>query len=115
MGRVQTEVLCALIKERFDMDVTMDLGGIMYRETIKAPVLGVGHFEPLRHYAEVHLVLEPTEQGSGISICSDCPEDMLSREWQQSILTSLASKEHKGVLTGSPITDIRIRLIAGRA
>ena len=115
MGRVQTEVLCALIKERFDMDVTMDLGGIMYRETIKAPVLGVGHFEPLRHYAEVHLVLEPTEQGSGISICSDCPEDMLSHEWQQSILSSLMAKEHMGVLTGSPITDVRIRLIAGRA
>ena len=115
MGKVQTEVLCALIKERFDMDVTMELGGIMYRETVKAPVLGVGHFEPLRHYAEVHLVLEPMPPGSGVSICSDCPEDMLSREWQQSILGSLASKEHKGVLTGSPITDIRIRLIAGRA
>ena len=115
MGRVQTEVLCALIKERFDLDVSMDLGGIMYKETIKAPVLGVGHFEPLRHYAEVHLVLEPMPQGSGVSVYSECPEDMLAHEWQQSILASLISKEHKGVLTGAPITDIRIKLIAGRA
>lgn len=115
MGRVQTEVLCALIKERFDFEVSMDLGGIMYRETIKAPVLGVGHFEPLRHYAEVHVVLEPMPQGSGVSVCSECPEDMLAHEWQQSILASLMSKEHKGVLIGAPITDIKIKLIAGRA
>ncbi len=115
MGEVQTEVLCALIKERFDLDVTIDSGGIMYRETIKNAVEGVGHFEPLRHYAEVHLALEPLPEGSGIEICSNCSEDMLSHEWQSGILSLVAQKEHKGVLTGSPLTDVRITLIAGRA
>ncbi len=115
MGDIQTQVLTALIKERFDMDVSVDEGSIMYRETIKNTVEGVGHFEPLRHYAEVHLVLEPLPQGSGVVYCSDCPEDILSHDWQQTVLTCLASKEHKGVLTGSPITDIKISLIAGRA
>lgn len=115
MGQVQTEVLAALIKERFDMDVSIDSGGIMYRETIKKPVEGVGHFEPLRHYAEVHLALEPTERGSGLSFESRCSEDSLDGNWQNLILSHLAEKQHLGVLTGSPITDMRISLIAGRA
>ena len=115
MGEVQTEVLCALIKERFDIDVTIDSGGIMYRETIKSAVEGIGHFEPLRHYAEVHLALEPLPTGGGIEIASSCPNDMLSREWQNGILGLIAQKEHLGVLTGSPLTDVKITLIAGRA
>ncbi len=115
MGQVQTEVLVALIKERFDMDVEIDSGGIMYRETIKAPVEGVGHFEPLRHYAEVHLALEPAERGSGLSFESRCSTDELDINWQNLILSHLAEKQHLGVLTGSPITDMKISLIAGRA
>ena len=115
MGQVQTEVLASLIKERFDMDVSIDSGGIMYRETIKKPVEGVGHFEPLRHYAEVHLALEPTERGSGLSFESRCSEDSLDGNWQNLILSHLAEKQHLGVLTGSPITDMKISLIAGRA
>lgn len=115
MGRVQTEVLASLIKERFDVDVSIDSGGIMYRETIKKPVEGVGHFEPLRHYAEVHLALEPAERGSGLSFFSRCSEDSLDGNWQNLILSHLAEKQHLGVLTGSPITDMRISLIAGRA
>ena len=115
MGRVQTEVLKSLIKERFDIDVEVVPGGIMYRETISSPVEGVGHFEPLRHYAEVHLVLEPAPRGSGISYCSDCAEDELDRSWQNLILSELAGKKHVGVLTGSPVTDMNVRLIAGRA
>ncbi len=115
MGKVQTEVLKALIKERFDMEVSIDKGGIMYRETIKSPVEGIGHFEPLRHYAEVHLALEPLTEGSGLQFASDCSEDILSHEWQQSVISSLLSKEHIGVLTGSPITDMKITLLAGKA
>ena len=115
MGEVQTEVLTALIKERFDMSVTVDHGGIMYRETIKAPVEGVGHFEPLRHYAEVHLAMEPLERGAGMVFAADCPEDELDRNWQNLILTHLYEKQHLGVLTGSPITDVKITLIAGKA
>jgi ribosomal protection tetracycline resistance protein len=115
MGAVQTEILKSLIKERFDVDVTVDAGRIMYRETIAAPVEGVGHFEPLRHYAEVHLLLEPLPRGSGIELGADCPEDVLDRSWQRLILTHLAEKRHLGVLTGSPVTDIKITLIAGRA
>lgn len=115
MGQVQTEVLTALIKERFDVDAKILPCGIMYRETIEAPVEGVGHFEPLRHYAEVHLVLEPAPQGAGVLYSSDCPEDELDRNWQNLILSELAGKRHIGVLTGSPITDMSIRLIAGRA
>ena len=115
MGQVQTEVLASLIKERFDMDVSIDSGGIMYRETIKKPVEGVGHFEPLRHYAEVHLALEPAERGSGLSFESRCSEDSLDGNWQNLILSHLAEKQHLGVLTGSPITDMKISLIAGRA
>lgn len=115
MGKVQTEVLVSLIKERFDMDVSIDSGGIMYRETIKNAVEGVGHFEPLRHYAEVHLALEPAERSSGLSFESRCGEDMLDASWQKLILSHLAEKQHLGVLTGSPITDMRISLLAGKA
>ena len=115
MGQVQTEVLASIIKERFDMDVSIDSGGIMYRETIKKPVEGVGHFEPLRHYAEVHLALEPAERGSGLSFESRCSEDSLDGNWQNLILSHLAEKQHLGVLTGAPITDMKISLIAGRA
>ena len=115
MGEVQTEILTAVIKERFDLNVSIDHGGIMYRETIKAPVEGVGHFEPLRHYAEVHLALEPLERGAGLVLDSDCPEDVLDRNWQNLILTHLYEKKHSGVLTGAPITDMKITLLAGRA
>jgi len=115
MGEVQTEVIRDIISERFDMEVSIDNGGIMYRETIAGAVEGVGHFEPLRHYAEVHLLLEPLKRGSGIEIGSVCPTDELDRSWQNLILTNIAEKQHLGVLTGSPITDIRISLLAGRA
>ena len=97
------------------MEVTFGQGSIVYRETIAAPVEGIGHFEPLRHYAEVHLLLEPGERGSGIVLDTACPEDVLDRNWQRLILTHLAEKEHLGVLTGSPITDMKIALVAGRA
>ena len=115
MGEVQLEVLRRVIAERFGMDVTFDAGSIVYRETIAEPVEGVGHFEPLRHYAEVHLLLEPGERGSGLHFASACGEDMLDRNWQRLILTHLEEKQHLGVLTGSPITDMRITLVAGRA
>ena len=115
MGRVQAEIFRSLVKERFDADITLDTGRIMYRETIKDTVEGVGHFEPLRHYAEVHLLLEPLPRGSGIELSSSCPEDELDRSWQRLILTHLAEKQHIGVLTGSPVTDIRFTLAAGRA
>ena len=115
MGRVQAEIFRSLVKERFDTDITLDTGRIMYRETIKDTVEGVGHFEPLRHYAEVHLLLEPLPRGSGIELSSSCPEDELDCSWQRLILTHLAEKQHIGVLTGSPVTDIRFTLAAGRA
>ena len=115
MGRVQNEVFRSLVKERFDLDVTLDKGHILYRETIAEPVEGVGHFEPLRHYAEVHLLLEPLSPGSGVVVDSICPEDELDRSWQRLILTHLQEKTHLGVLTGSPLTDVKIRLAAGRA
>ena len=115
MGQVQTEVLTEIIRSRFDMDVTIGSGGIMYKETIKSPVLGIGHYEPLRHYAEVHLALKPTEAGSGVSFFSDCREDVLDANWQNLILTNLSEKQHLGVLTGSPITDMSITLLAGKA
>ena len=115
MGRVQAEIFRSLVKERFDTDITLDTGRIMYRETIKDTVEDVGHFEPLRHYAEVHLLLEPLPRGSGIELSSSCPEDELDRSWQRLILTHLAEKQHIGVLTGSPVTDIRFTLAAGRA
>lgn len=115
MGEVQLEVLKSLILERFGLEVGIDGGRVMYKETIAAPVEGVGHYEPLRHYAEVHLLLEPLESGSGIEIRSLVSQNELDVNWQRLILTHVAEKTHLGVLTGSPITDIRISLAAGRA
>lgn len=115
MGEVQTEILQSMIRERFQTEVTFGPGNIIYKETIKRPAEGVGHFEPLRHYAEVHLLLEPGESGSGLVFAADCSEDVLDRNWQRLILTHLAEKEHRGVLTGSAITDMKITLVAGRA
>ena len=115
MGAVQLEILQSLIRMRFGWDVTFDTGRISYRETIAAPVEGVGHFEPLRHYAEVHLILSPLPQGSGLVFDTVCSEDVLDRNWQRLILTHLQEKQHLGVLTGSPVTDLRITLAAGRA
>jgi small GTP-binding protein len=115
MGEVQLEILRRRIRDRFGMEVAFGTGAICYRETIANAVEGIGHFEPLRHYAEVHLLLEPLPQGSGLRLVSICPTDELDLNWQRLILTHLAEKEHLGVLTGSPITDMRITLIAGRA
>lgn len=115
MGQVQIEVLQSLIRERFDLEVTMDSPMVSYRETITDTVEGVGHFEPLRHYAEVHLILEPLPRGSGLQFGSVCSEDALDRNWQRLIMTHLSEKTHLGVLTGAPITDMRISLAAGRA
>lgn len=115
MGTVQIEVLKSLIRERFDVDVQVDSGCILYQETIAAPVEGVGHFEPLRHYAEVHLLLEPAERGTGLTFDTACSEDVLDRNWQRLIMQHFQEREHLGVLTGSPITDMRITLLTGRA
>ena len=115
MGAVQIEVLQRRILDRYDADVRIDSGRILYQETIAAPVEGVGHFEPLRHYAEVHLAIEPAERGSGLTLASACAEDQLDRNWQRLILTHLAEKTHRGVLTGAPLTDVKITLLAGRA
>lgn len=115
MGEVQLEVLRRIISDRFGFDVTFTHGSIAYKETIAAPVEGVGHYEPLRHYAEVHLLLEPLERGSGLQFATNCSEDILDRNWQRLILTHLKEKDHIGVLTGSPITDMKITLVAGRA
>ena len=115
MGQVQLEILQRLIAERFNMDVSFGQGGIVYRETIASPVIGVGHYEPLRHYAEVHLLLEPGARGSGVVLATACPEDVLDGNWQRLILTHLAERAHPGVLTGSPLTDVKITLLAGRA
>lgn len=115
MGEVQIEILRSLIRERFGVEVDFDEGSIVYKETIADTVEGVGHFEPLRHYAEVHLILEPGERGSGLQFYSRCSEDKLDRNWQRLILTHLEEREHPGVLTGSPITDMRITLVAGKA
>lgn len=115
MGEVQTEVLQQMVKQRFGVLIGFGEGNIVYKETIKAPVEGVGHFEPLRHYAEVHLLLEPGERGSGMQFLSECPEDVLDRNWQRLILTHLEEREHKGALTGSAVTDMRITLLTGRA
>ena len=115
MGDVQTEILQSLIKERFKVLVMFGEGNIVYKETIEEPVEGVGHFEPLRHYAEVHLRLEPGERGSGMHFASECSEDVLDRNWQRLVLTHLEEKEHAGVLTGSPVTDMKIVLTSGRA
>ena len=115
MGEVQTEILKTMIAERFHLDVEFGTGKIVYKETIKNPVVGVGHYEPLRHYAEVHLKMEPLETGSGLVFDADCSEDVLDRNWQRLILTHLQEREHPGVLTGSPITDMKITIVAGRA
>lgn len=115
MGEVQLEVLKTLIYERFGAEVEFGQGNILYKETIQNTVEGVGHFEPLRHYAEVHLLLEPGEPGSGVQCMSVCSEDLLDRNWQRLILTHLMETEHRGVLTGAPITNIRITLVSGKA
>ncbi len=115
MGEIQLEVLKQLILKRFDMEVEFEEGKIVYKETIANTVEGVGHYEPLRHYAEVHLLLEPLSQGMGVHFVADCPEDELDKNWQRLIMTHLMEKTHIGVLTGSPITDIKITLKSGRA
>lgn len=115
MGEVQIEILQSMIQSRFDVKVEFDEGRIVYKETISDVVEGVGHFEPLRHYAEVHLLLEPGEQGSGLQFDVKCSEDILSKNWQRLIFTHLEEKTHKGVLTGSAITDMKITLVSGRA
>ena len=115
MGKVQLEVLRSLIRERFGFDVTLDSGRVYYKETIAAPVEGVGHFEPLRHYAEVHLLLEPLPTGSGLVFDTVCPSDVLDMAYQKLILSHLAEKPHLGVLTGAPITDMKITLLVGKA
>ncbi len=115
MGEIQLEVLASVIRERYGLEVRFDEGSIAYKETIAAPVVGVGHYEPLRHYAEVHLLLEPTECGTGLQFSSDCRRDDLDINWQRLILTHLEEKTHIGVLTGSPITDMKITVVAGKA
>lgn len=115
MGDIQAEILKRVLKERFNLDIDFVEGSILYKETINNTVEGVGHYEPLKHYAEVHLLLEPGERGSGVIIESECSEDELSKNWQRLILTHLHEKTHIGVLTGSPITDIKIKLVSGKA
>lgn len=115
MGEVQIEILKSMIKERFGVESEFGAGNIVYKETIKNTVEGVGHFEPLRHYAEVHLLIEPGEPGSGLQFASSCSEDVLDKNWQRLILTHLEEKRHRGVLTGSEITDMKITIVSGRA
>lgn len=115
MGEIQIEVLKNMIFDRYHVNVEFDQGKIIYKETISQSVEGIGHFEPLRHYAEVHLLLEPSDRGSGLQFFTNCSEDVLDRHWQRLILTHLKEKEHLGVLTGSPITDMKITLLTGRA
>ena len=115
MGQVQMEVLGRVIFERFGVRVTFGTGNIVYKETIAKAVEGVGHFEPLRHYAEAHLWMEPAEPGSGISVSSNCSEDVLDLNWQRLITTHILEREHPGVLTGSAITDIKFTIVTGRA
>ncbi len=115
MGEIQLEILKTMIADRYNMDVSFDRGSITYKETIEAPVEGVGHYEPLRHYAEVHLLMEPAERGTGLQFCTDLQRDSLDTNWQRLILTHLEEKVHIGVLTGSPITDMKITLVAGKA
>ena len=115
MGEIQLEVLRSLLAERFGLEVEFGPGGILYKETITEPMEGVGHYEPLRHYAEVHLKLEPLPRGSGMQFAADCREEVLDKNWQRLVLTHLEEKQHLGVLTGSPLTDVKINLIAGRA
>ena len=115
MGEVQLEILSRVLRDRFGLAASFGEGGILYRETIAAPIRGAGHYEPLRHYAEVHLLLEPGERGSGLHFAADCPDEVLERGYQRLILTHLMEKRHPGVLTGAPITDMKITLVAGRA
>ncbi len=115
MGEVQTEILKKIILDRFGVDINFSEGAILYKETIADTVYGIGHFEPLRHYAEVHLKLEPAERGSGLTFMTDCSEDILAKNWQRLILTHLEEKKHTGVLTNSPITDMTITVVAGRS
>ena len=115
MGAIQIEVLQATLQERFGLDVSFGPSGVLYRETIEEPVVGIGHFEPLRHYAEVHLLIEPLPAGSGVRFGTKCHVDELDLNWQRLILTNAMEREHAGVLTGFPITDVRITLLAGRA
>lgn len=115
MGEIQIEVLQNMVKERYGIDITFDQGQVVYKETIQDVVEGVGHFEPLRHYAEVHLLLEPLETGSGLQFATQCSTDILDRHWQRLIMTHLQEKQHLGVLTGSPITDMKITLMVGKA
>ena len=115
MGEIQLEVLRSLLADRFGLEVEFGPGGILYKETITEPMEGVGHYEPLRHYAEVHLKLEPLPRGSGMQFAADCREEVLDKNWQRLVLTHLEEKQHLGVLTGSPLTDVKITLIAGRA
>ena len=115
MGEIQLEVLRSLLAERFGLAVEFGPGGILYKETITEPMEGVGHYEPLRHYAEVHLKLEPLPRGSGMQFAADCRGEVLDKNWQRLVLTHLEEKQHLGVLTGSPLTDVKITLIAGRA
>lgn len=115
MGEVQLEVLQQMLLKRFNLDVNFGQGSILYKETINQAVEGVGHFEPLRHYAEVHLLLQPSPQGSGLTFATDCSVDVLGRNWQHQVLTNLGAKEHLGVLIGAPITDMKITLVGGRA
>ena len=115
MGEVQLEVLRSLLTERFGLEVSFGPGGILYKETITEPMEGVGHYEPLRHYAEVHLLLEPLPRGSGMQFAADCREEVLDKNWQRLVLTHLEEKQHLGVLIGAPLTDIKITLLAGKA
>lgn len=114
MGEVQLEVLQQLLAERFQLQLDFDQGNILYKETITDAIEGVGHFEPLRHYAEVHLLMEPGQPGSGLTFADQCRTDVLSHNWQQQIMTSLGAKEHRGVLIGAPLTDVKITLVGGR-
>ncbi len=115
MGEIQTEVLTRLIRDRFDLAVTFDEGSILYKETVAETVIGAGHFEPLRHYAEVHLRIEPLPSGSGIVAATETSTDLLALNWQRLVLTHIEEKAHRGVLTGSPLTDVKITLLAGKA
>lgn len=115
MGEVQLEILKRVIHDRFGMDVEFGDGGIAYRETVAAPVLGIGHYEPLRHYAEVQLMIEPGERGSGVVYARDCDPEKLDPNFQRLVISCLGAKEHVGTLTGSPLTDVKITLVAGRA
>ena len=115
MGEVQLEILQSILQSRFGLAVSFSEGGILYKETLTAAVEGIGHYEPLRHYAEVHLLLEPAPRGSGVQLAADCPPDTLAENWQRLVLTHLAERTHPGVLTGAPLTDVKITLAAGRA